>query len=126
MADLKGTALLPTGDKNGLTPVADQLVKEPLKVRAALVLLNLKRGTEDYDIQDTQATVRVLRIELLLPQDLAQAEVMIRRALEFRNDQPTLPYELEDEIREAFEAMKDPESVEDPDEPSPPDDKPKP
>jgi hypothetical protein len=54
---------------------------------------------------------------MVLSQDLGAVEQMIRRALEFRSGQPTLELELEDEIRAAFEAMKDPDSTEDPDEP---------
>jgi hypothetical protein len=117
MADVKGTALLPKGDKNGLSAIADELLKEPLRLRAALVVFDCKRGVEDYDLSDTVVTVRVRRVELVLAQDLGAVEQMIRRALEFRSGQPTLELELEDEIRKAFEAMKDPESVEDPDEP---------
>ena len=117
MADVKGTALLPKGDKNGLSAIADELLKEPLRLRAALVVFDCKRGTEDYDLSDTVVTVRVRRVEMVLAQDLGAVEQMIRRALEFRSGQPTLELELEDEIRQAFEAMKDPESAEDPDEP---------
>jgi len=117
MPDVKGTALLPKGEANGLTAVADLLLKEPLRLRAALVVFDCKRGTEDYDLSDTMLTVRIRRVELVLGQDLGAVEQMIRRALEFRSGQTTLELELEDEIRQAFEAMKEPESTEDPDEP---------
>jgi hypothetical protein len=119
MPDVKGTALLPRGDKNGLAAVADALLKEPLRTRAALIVFDCKRGTEDYDLADTVLTVRIRRVELVLPGDLNAVEQMIRRALEFRSGQTTLDLELEDEIRKAFDAMRDPDSTEDPDEPGP-------
>jgi hypothetical protein len=122
MPDVKGTALLPKGEANGLSAVADLLQKEPRRLRAALVVLDCKRGTEDYDLDDTVVTVRIRRIELLLPQDIDAAEQMIRRALEFRSGQTTLDLELEDEIRQAFEQMKEPDSTADPDEDEPGDD----
>jgi hypothetical protein len=58
MADVKGTALLPKGDKNGLSAIADELLKEPLRLRAALVVFDCKRGTEDYDLSDTVVPLR--------------------------------------------------------------------
>jgi hypothetical protein len=120
MPDVKSTALLPRGEANGLAAVADLLQKEPRRLRAALVILDCKRGTEDYDQDDTVVTVRIRRVELLLPQDIPMAEQMIRRALEFRSGQTTLELELETEIREAFEQMKDPDGPEDPDDPDDP------
>lgn len=116
MPDVKGTALLPKGEANGLTAIADVLLKEPLRLRAALVIFDCKRGTEDYDASDTLLTVRVRRVELLLPSDIGAAEQMIRRALEFRSGQTTLDLELEDEIRQTFDQMRDPASTDDPDE----------
>jgi hypothetical protein len=119
MPDVKGTALLPKGEANGLAAIADVLIKTPLQLRAALIVFDCKRGNQDYDLDDTVVTVRVRRVEMLLPKDLEQAEVMLRRALEFRSGQTTLEFDLEDQIRKAFEAMKEPDSVQDPDEPEP-------
>jgi hypothetical protein len=116
MPDVKSNALLPKGEANGLAAIADVLAKEPRQLRAALIVFDCKRGTEDYDLDDKVLTVRVRRVELLLPQDLDAAEVMLRRALEFRSGQTTLEFELEDEIRKAFEAMQQPDSPVDPDE----------
>jgi hypothetical protein len=120
MPDIKPTALLPKGEANGFVTIAKELRDEPLKVRAAIVVFNAKRGTEDYDQADTVITIRVLRVARLLPQDLPHAEAMLRRAVEFDSGETTLPLDLEDEIRTAFEAMKDPASTVDPDEPEPP------
>ena len=117
MPDVKGQALLPKGEANGLAAIADELTKSPRQLRAALIVFDCKRGTEDYDLDDKVVTVRVKRVELLLPQDLDHAEKMIRRALEFRSGQTTLELELEDEIRKAFDAMREPDSPVDPDDP---------
>ncbi len=117
MPDVKGTALLPKGEANGLAAIADLLLKDPLRVRAALVVFDCKRGTQDYDLDDTVVTVRIRRVEMVLAQDLDAVEQMIRRALEFRSGQTTLELELEDELRQVFKSMQDPESPEDPEEP---------
>jgi hypothetical protein len=117
MPEVKGTALLPRGEANGLTAIADELHKQPRKLRAALVVLDCKRGTTDFDLDDDVLTVRIRRVELLLPQDLNAAETMIRRALEFRSGQTTLDLDLEEEIKRAFDEMREPDSPVDPDEP---------
>lgn len=120
MPDINSRALLPKGEANGLVAIAKELRDDPLRLRAALVVFNAKRGTEDYDQSDTLITVRVLRVARLLPQDLPHAEAMLRRAVEFDSGETTLPLDLEDEIRAAFEGMKDPASTVDPDEPAAP------
>jgi len=117
MPDVKSLAMLPKGEANGLSAIADDLIKEPNRLRAALVVFDCKRGTEDYDVHDTVITVRVRRVELVLAQDLDAVEQMIRRALEFRSGQQVLDLELEDEIRKAFDDMAQPDSPVDPDEP---------
>jgi hypothetical protein len=50
--------------------------------------------------------VRFRRIEVVLRGDLGAAEQLIRRALEFRSEQPTLPLELEDELEATFREME--------------------
>jgi hypothetical protein len=117
MPDVKSTALLPRGEANGLATIADELAKNPRQLRAAMIVFDCKRGTEDYDLDDKVITVRIRRVARLLPQDLDQAEAMLRRSVEFDSGQTTLEFELEDEIRKAFDAMREPESPVDPDEP---------
>ena len=106
MPDVKGTALMPKGEPNGLAAIADELLKDPLRKRAALIIFDLKRGNEDYDQHDVIATVRIRRIEPLLSADLDTAELMIRRAAEARitgGEQLTL--EFEQAIEEAFKGL---------------------
>lgn len=121
MAAIKKQSLLPPGDENGLTDYAPQLVAEgeglaPKRLRAALVIFDVKRVGVESDTLEKIATVRFRRVEVLLSEDLGQAEKLIRRALEARSGQTTLPLELEDDIRLAFEEMKDPASPDDPEE----------
>lgn len=110
MPDVKTNAILPRGDDNGLAPVAAQLADEatgraPKQLRAVLGIVDCRRVAVDADTGDEVATVRFRRVELLLPGDLPEAEKLIRRALEARSGQTTLPLELEDEIRQAFADM---------------------
>jgi hypothetical protein len=119
MADVKRNALLPTGDENGLAVAAPALVAEamgaePARLRAVIAIIDSRRVTVDADNHDEQVTVRFRRIELLLPEDLAAAEKLLRRALEARSGQTVLELDLEDEIRKAFEDMAEPDSAEDP------------
>jgi hypothetical protein len=119
--DVKPTALLPKGEANGFAANADELLKDPRRKRAALIIFDLKRGTEDYDQADTIVTVRIRRAELLLPADLKNAELMLRRAQGARTTGDVqLEFEFEREIEEAFEAMREPDNPEDPDEPEDP------
>jgi hypothetical protein len=121
MPDVKRNALLPKGDENGLAAIAANLVAEcngdqPRKLRAVLAIIDPRRVTLDGDTLDAIVTVRFRRIEVLLAEDLPAAEKLIRRALEHRSGETTLPLELEDEIRQAFDSMANPDSPEDPDE----------
>jgi hypothetical protein len=81
--------------------------------------VDAKRGNVDYDTNAEEITVRFRRVEVVLRGDLDAAQQLIRRALEFRTDQPTLPLELEDELEATFKEMElDPENPgADPDEP---------
>jgi hypothetical protein len=121
MPDVKANAILPKGEANGLAAIADELLKDPTRKRAALIIFDLRRGTEDYDVSDIVATVRIRRVEPLLPDDLPNAELMIRRAAQARTiGGEQLAFEFEQEIEAAFEAMRDPTSPADPDEPGDP------
>lgn len=119
MAGIKKTGLMPSGDENGLLDIAPLLVAEganrsPKRLRAVLGIVDCKRVGIESDTGDEIATVRFRRIEVLLGDDLGAAEKLIRRSLEARSGQTTLPLELEDDIRQAFKDMTDPASPDDP------------
>jgi hypothetical protein len=119
MPDVKKQALLPRGEENGLTAIVAELLKDPHRYRAVIGIVDAKRGNVDYDTNAEEVTVRFRRIEVVLRTDLGAAEQLIRRSLEFRSDQATLPLELEDELEATFKEMTlDPEDPgADPDEP---------
>jgi hypothetical protein len=101
MSDVKGQALLPKGEGNGLTEIATDLLKDMGRMRVVIGFVNCRRKTIERDGTE-KATVEFHRIEVLLPGDLAEAERLLRRALESRSGQEQLPLELEDEISAAF------------------------
>jgi len=119
MAGIKKQGLMPSGDENGLLDIAPLLVAEgahrsPKQLRAVLGIVDAKRVNIESDTGEEVATVRFRRIEVLLGDDLGAAEKLIRRALEARSGQTTLPLELEDDIQQAFKDMTDPGSPDDP------------
>jgi hypothetical protein len=121
MPNVKNLAILPKGEENGLADISGALVAEgtnraPKRLRAVLGIVDCKRVGVDSDTGEEIATVRFRRVEVLLGGDLPAAEKLLRRSLEARSGQTTLELELEDEIRQAFESMADPDSPEDPDE----------
>ncbi len=106
MPDVKKQALLPRGEENGLAAIAADLAKDPKRYRAVIGIVDCKRGGIDYDTSLEEVTVRFRRIEIVLRGDLSAAEQLIRRALEFRSEQATLPLELEDELEATFREME--------------------
>jgi hypothetical protein len=102
MAELKISGKLPNGDGNGLARIVADLVENPRKVHALLVLVDCKQVVTDQDTGDTVPTARIRRAEVVRRQDLKEAERLVRRALEERSGTTVLPMELEDEITAAF------------------------
>jgi hypothetical protein len=124
MAELKAQAKLgKSDDKNGLIELAGQLAAEFLagstRKRAALIIYEPLRVTTEKDGIE-KVTIEILRAESFLEQDMAEGEKFLRRALEHRSGETTLPLELEDDINEAFGEMKEPDSAKDPDNPDDP------
>lgn len=93
---------LPRGDANGLSAMAGDLIREPERKRVILAIIDNPTTKINNVSGDRTATVRVLRIEAVLPQDLGAAEKLMRRALEKRTGATVLPLELEEELTEAF------------------------
>ena len=117
MPDVKTNATMPKGESNGLAAIAGELVAEglgdrPIRLRAVLCLVDVRRVSTDADTGDQLASVRFRRVEVLLPGDFPEAEKLIRRALEHRTGATVLPLDLENELADAFKDF-------DPDEPDP-------
>lgn len=101
MAKLAGR--LPEGDRNGLAAIAAELVDNPEKVHVAIVLLDTKSVTTDVDSGDVIPTARLRRIEVIKdPQDGMHMRRLLQREWERRTGKTVLPFELEEEMRNAF------------------------
>jgi hypothetical protein len=99
---IKLTGSLPKGDANGLGPIIGDLVDDPAALHVVLAIVDTKKITTDADTGEVVPTVRVRRIEALLPDDLKAARRLMERALERRTGKTVLPLTLEDDVREAF------------------------
>lgn len=108
-AKIGGT--LPSGDANGLGPIVGELVQHPHRFHVLLTIVDCKKVTTDHDSGAVIPTARIRRVEVVLPEDLAQAEQLLRRSMERRTGQTVLPMDLEDEITAAF-ARVDPRTGE--------------
>lgn len=101
MTKLVGT--LPDGDGNGLHVIARALVNETDATHVVVAVLKTAKITEDVEKGGyKEATARVLRIEVVDPDDLKLAERLLRRALFRRRGSDVLPLEMEDEISDLF------------------------
>lgn len=92
---------LPDGDKNGLASIAHLLVDDPSAVHVAIVLVDCSRVLTSTDDGSTLPTARVRAIEPI-PEgpDAKEMRRLLRRALERRTGQTTLPLELERSLDE--------------------------
>jgi hypothetical protein len=88
--------------KNGLAAIASELLLDPLKRHLVVAVVDCSKITTDTGTGDCEATVRVLRIEQVHPDDRAQAERLVRRALEYRSREQVLPIDLERDLEEWF------------------------
>jgi hypothetical protein len=98
----KLASTLPKGDANGLQAIARDLIDEPHRVHVVLALVDCKKTTVDNDSGEIEPTVRIRRIEAIRGEDLALAQKMLRRALELRTGKTVLPFDLEEDVRNAF------------------------
>lgn len=88
---------------HGLGPAARRLVNgDPV---VALVVLRRQRRVEDYEKGETELVAKISEIEVIQRADLYLAEQLMRRALEARTGQPTLPYDLEEALKGIFEGV---------------------
>ena len=95
-------ALPKDATKNGLDAIASELLLEPLKRHLVLAVVDCSKITTDTATGDCDATVRVLRIEQVHPDDVAEAERLVRRALEYRSRDTVLPIDLERDLESWF------------------------
>ncbi|GAB2613730.1 hypothetical protein GCM10027067_26620 [Pseudactinotalea suaedae] len=89
-------------DRNGLYALAAALLNNPHERHVVLAVVDCSKITTSTDTGEREATVRVLRIEAVAPQDVHEAERLVRRALEHRTRKDVLPIELERDLEEWF------------------------
>lgn len=100
----KLAARLPEGDANGLTAIQAALIDNPHQVHVVVALLDCKSITTDHDTGDIRPTARIRRIEPIRGDKDMVAKIM-RRAMEERTGRTVLPFDLEEDMRAAFEGI---------------------
>lgn len=101
-------ARLPVGERNGLDALGAQIAAgHPTGTFALIMLCDVVELTTKVDTNQRIGKLRILRIEALGRKDLAAGENLLRRALEHRTGQQTLPDDVEVEITEAFHVDED-------------------
>jgi hypothetical protein len=98
----KIAAKLPSGEADGLSHIAPQLIRDPHAFRVILAIIDCKTTTVDNDEGSVVPTARIRRVEVVLDADLPAAEQLMRRALENRSGRTVLPLDLEDDVAIAF------------------------
>jgi hypothetical protein len=96
---------LPPGDANGLHIISRALIDDTEAHHVVVAVLKTKKITTDVDSGDVEATAKIVRIEVVHPQDKETAERLLRRAVERRHGGEQLPIEMEDEITAIFDNL---------------------
>lgn len=100
---------LPGGDGDGLHVITGELIHNPRKLHAVIAIIDCAKITTKPDDGSIVPTARVRRIEVLISEDLPVAEKLIRRALDSRSAggaDGVLPFELEQDLEEAFRRLE--------------------
>jgi ribosome maturation protein Sdo1 len=100
----KLASALPKGESNGLEALARELIDSPSSVHVVVALVDCKRVTTDMDSGDIEATARIRRIEWIKA-DKDQVALILRRAMEERTGKTVLPFDLEEDMRAAFQGI---------------------
>lgn len=96
---------LPQGDGNGLAAIVADLTKDPRKRHVGVVILDAAKTVINNDTGDTVPTVRVRRIEIVTGDDVEPLRRLLERAFERRTGATTLPFDLEQDVRAAFDGI---------------------
>ena len=100
----KLNAALPKGEANGLSAIDRALIDNPSDIHVVVALVDCKKITTDVDSGDVEPVARIRRIEVIR-EDKDRAAIMLRRALEVRTGKTVLPFDLEEDMRVAFEGI---------------------
>lgn len=106
MSNAKLAASLPKGDANGLGAIASELVADPQQIRVALVLLDVGELATATDDGTVTAKVRIKRIETIRNnEDAFVLRKLLQREFERRTGQTVLPFDLQQDVEDAFEGF---------------------
>lgn len=90
------------GQGDGLSAVARLALREPRRRQMALVICDCSQITVDTETQAQEATIRVIRLEKIAPDDVKAAERLYLRAIEAREGRQMLPLDLQVTLEEVF------------------------
>ena len=106
---MKLKSTLPKGDADGLTPMEGRLDAQSEASQVVVIsILDVVSRTESLVTHERELTLRLRRVEALLPGDVERARRMLQRAFESRTGVTTLPIDLEEDLRTAFKEDVDP------------------
>lgn len=89
-------------EDNGLIDIGRELLKDPLTRIPVLAVVDCSRITTDTTTGGRDATVRILRMEQVHPDDRLELERLIRRAVERRKGAAMLPIDTERDLEAWF------------------------
>lgn len=99
---MKLSGTLPKGDANGVATLDPFAVNESDFRHVVIAVISTKKIITDIESGDTEAQMRIDRIERVLATDAPLAEQLLRRALQKRLGETTLSIEVEDDIAAIF------------------------
>jgi len=100
---MKLKSTLPKGDADGLTPMEGRLDAQSEASQVVVIsILDVVSRTETLVTHERELTLRMRRVEALLPGDSEHARRMLQRAFEARTGVTTLPIDLEEDLRSSF------------------------
>lgn len=93
---------LSKGQGDGLSAVARLALRSPRRRQMAIVICDCSQITVDTETQAKEATIRVIRLEKIAPDDVKEAERLYLRAIEAREGRQILPLDLQAALEESF------------------------
>lgn len=93
---------LSKGQGDGLSAVARLALRSPRRRQMAIVICDCSQITVDTETQAKEATIRVIRLEKIAPDDVKEAERLYLRAIEAREGRQMLPLDMQAALEESF------------------------
>lgn len=93
---------LSKGNGDGLSALARLALRNPRRRQMAIVICDCSKITVDTETRAKEATIRVLRLEKIAPDDVPEIERLYLRAIEAREGRQMLPLDMRTKLEEAF------------------------